>query len=70
MFKADALKKLETVPHDMPLFLLLGSDPAAGDTIRFWVVDSDKQGVGEPKLQAAEEVAVRCDEYQPKKLPD
>lgn len=70
MFKAEVLRKLETVPEDMPLFLLLGSDPNIPSTIEHWVGESKRDGVNEPKLREALDVAAMAEGYAPKKLPD
>ena len=70
MFKADVLKKLDTIPADEPLFLLRGRDPLAPPIVAGWATDAFNAGVAEPKVEGARRIAHAMADYHLQRLPD
>ncbi len=59
----DCLTKLQKNP-DMPYFLLLASDPATPETIRFWAAKSEAAGVDPAKVAEARHLAWQIESWQ------
>jgi hypothetical protein len=70
MYKAELLKKLETIPEDEPLFLLRGRDQIGVPLVVQWAIHAEAKGVNQPKLRDAMDIADAMDRYPIKKLPD
>lgn len=70
MTAQEARIKLFTVHDDMPVFVLLGSDPCAPKAVLAWAGEALKQGVSEEKIDGALNTLKTMTEWAPKKLPD
>lgn len=70
MTAQDARIKLFTVPDDMPVFVLLGSDTCAPEAVLAWAGEALKQGVNADKIDGAIDALQAMNEWTPKKLPD
>lgn len=70
MYKADLIKKLETIPESEPLFLLRGRDPLAPSIVAAWCDDAGFANVNPEKIAEARCVAAAMADYAPQKLPD
>lgn len=58
------------IPEDMPVFLLLGKDKYAAETVRFWASRVEAGG-GDPEIvQMARDHADRMDALATHKQPD
>lgn len=70
MTAQEARNKLFLVPSDMPVFVLLGSDPFAPGVVYVWAADASIGGVSSDKINQAIDVAESMKAYEPKKKPD
>lgn len=70
MTAQEAGIKLYQVPCNMPVFVLLGSDPCAPEAVLAWADEALKQGVSSEKINGALDVLKMINEWTPKKLPD
>lgn len=70
MTAQEAGIKLYQVPSNMPVFVLLGSDPCAPEAVLAWAGEALKQGVNVEKIDGALNALKTMIEWVPKKLPD
>lgn len=62
--------KLSTVASEMPVFILLGSDPCAPEAVLAWAGEALKQRVNVGKIDGALNALQTMIAWVPKKLPD
>lgn len=55
---------------EMPVFVLLGSDPHAGEAVLTWATEASLGNVRNEKIAGALDVLQAMHTYQPKKKPD
>ena len=61
---------LRLIPRDEPVFLIRGQDICAAEAVQAWVQIAKAKGVNEATLRSAKAVAVKMEEWKPKKKPD
>lgn len=61
---------LKAIRQNEPVFVLRGQDKFSGDTVRHWTRIVERHGVADARIQNAKSIAVRMDEWRPKKIPD
>ena len=62
--------KLLTMPDEMPVFVLLGSDPCAQAAVLQWMIEARNREVSLDKIHGALRVMDEMSAWRPKKVPD
>lgn len=69
MTAEQAISWLSLKPKDLPVFVLIGTDPLASVTIGKWATLARIQNVKQEKIVSAMDVAMECIMWPDKHLP-
>ena len=69
MTAKQAISWLTLKPKELPVFVLIGTDPLAPNIVRSWAEEALRAGVKKEKVQEAKRCATVLEEWPVKKLP-
>lgn len=69
MTAEQAISWLTLKPKNLPVFVLVATDPLAPDTIEEWRFLASRAGVNAQKVESAREVIFQCLRWPEKNIP-